>query len=269
MRYPDGEYWIHDGTVTYCDGDIGRDNHEAVVIDHVQRDIIERVGDIRRTYGGWFGDDSEGVDWDGWKGAKERELLAEKYGEDADRHEDEGESLLVAAAHAAGVTDEAWETAEMQNDARDYGMEHLKWKAVRGTNVDTWTLTPDDMGDIASGLDEILNGEGGYDEEDGDEYDEDEGTAAGEEIEWTIEVHSTHRTYEMTISQLEEGSKGQGPRASASTSARDIASQQSAAAKSVRQMDIDRLHPYYQNRTFPIGDSAFGFPTFREWLRGR
>ncbi len=39
-----GEHWIHDGTVTYCDGDVGDMNHEGVVVDHVRHVLADLVG---------------------------------------------------------------------------------------------------------------------------------------------------------------------------------------------------------------------------------
>jgi len=279
-----GEYWIHDdGDAEYCDGDIGDMNHEGIVLNRVQRDIVEKVGDVKKDTGsglarGIYVTD-DGVDWDGWKDAKANELLVQRYGEQADDHEDEGEELLLQAAHGGGVSDEEWEAAEGLGDLRDFAMEHWGWKAVRGPHVDTWTLTPHDMSTIAAGLNDILDQEGN----DADEDDE---------PTFAIIVHSSGKSFEMTVSQLEAQSNNQPPPeqedepeadpeqvlppqqkpSSAPTSrsvSQDIDFQQDSARNYARQADMENMPDYYRNKKHPFADWTRPRPTFREWVQYR
>ena len=55
-----------------------------------------------------------------------------------------------------GIDKELLDIADGTMDSRLYGMKEWGWKRVAGDNVQTWTLTPSDLGDIGSGIYEIM-----------------------------------------------------------------------------------------------------------------
>lgn len=265
MADPQGEYWIFDhGSVEYCDGDIGDSTHESIALDHAQKEVIEKLGGSTDQF-------DTGVDWKGWKRQKIMEILQAKYGQDWQAHRNEGNSLLVDAAHQSGVTDELWEVADGHGDARDYAVENWGWKAVRGTSVDTWTFTRSDAAILADALGEVLDQEG-------DDYDDDE---EAEEVTWDINVNSTNDRYDMTISELEayatgrdaQQDKADDPEASTQSPGRitssDFDQQNRAASNATRRMDLENMPDYYKNKPHPFADSFVGLPTFSEWVRSR
>jgi hypothetical protein len=138
-----GEWWIIDGSANYADGDIGDMNHEMYVIDHVRRKYV---------YGEF---DSDIVDWDGFK----KFLAKEKYEEDGknikefENLSDEMiEELYLFKLKEMEMSNEEYMIAEGMGDARKYGIEKLGWKRVAGKNIQTNTLTVDDLREISNGL---------------------------------------------------------------------------------------------------------------------
>lgn len=178
-----GEWWIDDsGTALYADGDVGDMGHEAYVIDSLTRRLLDEMGiDV---------DDQAGVidDWSDNIASVIREeegefdgdvdpfieKVAAKIWKDASQRKD-----AVLIAHGGG-------------DARKYGMQYDGWKRVQGHNIETWTLTTQDLKAITNGL---------YDAAGGDEIDDDE--------TFNIYVFSTGMWYqEVPWSVLSEDDPG-------------------------------------------------------------
>jgi hypothetical protein len=87
-----------------------------------------------------------------------------------------------------GITNEEYQIAEGMGDARDYGMKHLGWKRVKGDNIQTETLTREDLREIANGLWEA------YDDK-------------CEKETFNIEVNSTRQVYnEVPYYLISDGS---------------------------------------------------------------
>lgn len=193
-----GEWWIQDGYAQYADGDIGDMNHEAVVIESAQSDLA--------------GGSEEYYDW---KISTAQEILDEEkaeleqkklYLDESSQEHKEVEDLLYDIweksqdldyhaheiiwenAESQGIDKELFDIAEGHGDARDYGMKKYRWKRVQGSNIQTWTLTQDDLNSIARGLDDIL-------EHSGVEEDEDP--------KFTIEVSSTGQLYTASASDIQ------------------------------------------------------------------
>ena len=140
-----GEFWIQDGQALFADGDIGDYNHEAYVIEMVQQSYNET-----------------NLDWDAFKKQiaqqqfqialndaetpQEKLLVQEKW------NEDDGEEFLMMALRELGMTNDEYSIAEGTGDARLYAIQHLGWQRLMGTNVETWTLTNNDLRNIANGL---------------------------------------------------------------------------------------------------------------------
>jgi len=152
-----GEWWIISGQAVFADGDIGDMNHEMYVIQSVQRQYVDDEFD-RMDY----------IDWEGF----------EQTFQNPDQ-----------ALKELGMSDEEIEIARGQHpDAREYGIKNFGWQRVKGNSVETNTLTSEDMGNIASGLGDVLESEG----IDGD-------------YNFEIEVRSTNTLYsEVPYSVIEQ-----------------------------------------------------------------
>ena len=141
-----GEWWIVDGSALFADGDTGDIGHEGYVIDHIQR---------KYAYDEF--DKGEWIDWDGFKKQLGIEAYEEQNGmppnpQYLQKYPKEFENLASKKLREMGMTDEEYRIAENRGDARQYGMEHLGWKRVAGNNVQTQTLTSNDLKNIANGL---------------------------------------------------------------------------------------------------------------------
>ena len=173
-----GEWWIDDsGFAMFADGDIGGMNHEGYVIDRVNRQILYHLG--------IDADDSgEGVE-----GVFEHEEELDEILGETENYEE-----LYKALDAQLVT--LWPDAQQRKDAlsvvrggldaRVYGLKWDGWKRVKGTEIETWTLTPDDLSAIARGLGDT-----------GDEI---------ENCKFNIEVRSTGKYYvDVPLDVIDKG----------------------------------------------------------------
>lgn len=145
-----GEYWINDsGQSMYADGDIGDMNHEAHVIQGLTRRILSDLGVE-------FNEDAEY--------APDMTDLEEEIRAALEIDEDVAD-VAVAMVERLRATFPAEGQAEAAvnvtwggigkgviSDARDYALKYDGWKRVKGNNIETWTLTATDLGNIASGL---------------------------------------------------------------------------------------------------------------------
>jgi len=247
-----GEYWIHeDGWVDFADGDVGDYNHEAIVVNLVQHKIADAMagvegpnGEIKNhTETSYDGN----IEWD-------------EFTQDLEEVFDGDEDAQLDAIKQAGITDEEWACATTYGvDPREFALKNWGWKSVRGNNVDTWNYTRDDLDTIVSGLDEILEQEGGWDAEDA-------------ETEVSIVVFSTGQHFTATLDELKNQLNPQPTKHPAQeylqqkSRERDqyygwmtnIAKQQNA------DQDLEKMHPAYKRKGVnPFGDSVMGFKT---WL---
>jgi len=182
-----GEFWITDsGTALGADGDVGDYNHEGHAIEVAQSQIMEG---------------SE--DWEGWKRETALEILAEQKQELEERKYEIEEQeldttdidkliyenwerskdpeyhayeLINANREKLGISEEDFDIAEGQGDARAYAMRNWGWKRLEGNHIETWTLTPNDLKIISDGL--------------WDAYQEE-----GEKQKFTIYVYGTKKWY--------------------------------------------------------------------------
>lgn len=228
-----GEYWIDDsGFPIYADSDIGDWSHEGVVEDMSQREVAEDLG----VYA-----DDEFIDWEETKMKIVKENIDSLTPEERTSVADNYQSAFELIAKKENIDNDLLAVAEGLADARDYAMKNWGWKAVRGNYVDTWTLNQNDFKNIYQGLGEIMEGEGIEEEE-------------GDQIKFIIYNHSTGQSKEYTYPEIEQAAQGKvvaSPQTGLKTTPADWAK---AAAQSTKQADISKLHPYYQKRTFPIGD---------------
>lgn len=147
-----GEWWIQDGSAYSADGDIDEMNHEAMVIQQAQYDIM----------------DAE-EEWEMWKQSTALEILNEREEElkeneemneaelykiwemknNIDYHADE---VIYNNLENLGIDLNLYLVADGQGDARLYGMQFYGWKRVEGRHIETWTLSRDDLNSIADGI---------------------------------------------------------------------------------------------------------------------
>ena len=153
-----GEWWIIDGQAIFADADTGEMGHEAVVLDRVRNEIANMLG-----MGGLY----EYYDWDDIKqqlvrsnfqqtNEEDQLLLLQKW-----EAEDENE-LIEKALYNPDIFDELakennisqylLDTADNATDPRDYGMKELGWKRMAGDNIQTQTLTRNDLYSISNGI---------------------------------------------------------------------------------------------------------------------
>ncbi len=244
----DGEYWIDDsGDLMYADGDIGDYNHESYVIDLMRSRLTDNFS---------INVNIEFEDWDEIKTKIVTDIL-EDEGYDEDKIDDFFEKtndldpIITKYLTNQGEknAEEIVDIANGNGDPRMYAIEHWGWKRVAGNNIETWTLTYNDMDIIASGIDEILQQEG---------IDDD---VSDDDIDLYISTYSGP-SRDMTLAEL----KNKGIKLQSKDVEYDRLSK--AATLQGRQQDITSLHPYYQKRTFPLGDSV-KLPSFNLWLESK
>lgn len=186
-----GEYWITDNGVDFADGDVGDTNHEMHAVRHAAQHILDLFA---------ADSDEEFYDENMFRDAIIKSLNEDDEEGKADKHNWEklAENYLKAHVPADKLdqTLEEFETARGQGDARDTAVKHWGWVWVRGNHASTWTLTKDDMKNIADGYSEIAEQEG---------LEELEGYEGLENMEISIHVGSTGRRVTMTLGELESG----------------------------------------------------------------
>lgn len=183
-----GEYWIIDGNAVFADSDVGDMGHEAYVVEHLAKQFLEYfdIYDDEPAPLGEYEDQikdffvGEGL-IEKWEPSEEEfdddpasfmlKYLWNEHKQDFNNNEDQFEEAFFIAYNAS------------QSDARDYGMKYLGWVRVQGDNIQTWTLTPRTMHNISNGIDEAIDQEMGYDEENVND------------LEFNIEVMANRKIY--------------------------------------------------------------------------
>lgn len=183
-----GEYWIIDGQAIFADGDTGDMNHEGYVVQHLASEFLNYfdiyddepapLGEYEEQIKQFFID--EGV-IEQWEKSEEEfdndpaefmlKYLWKEHKQDFDNNQEKLQEAFFIAYNAS------------QSDAREYGMKYLGWVRVQSNNIQTWTLTPKTMSNISRGIDEAIDQEMGYDEENVNE------------LEFNIEVLANRKMY--------------------------------------------------------------------------
>jgi hypothetical protein len=222
-----GEYWIDNtGSNMYADGDIGDVGHEAHVINIIQHEIIDKFGYYKFDRGDY-------IDWDGFI----NQLAKDKIKEDSlnpDDDEFDEDEVVEKAFEDEGIDNETIHIAYGHGDAREYAMKHWGWKALRGHNVESWTLTPRDMQIIARGIASILDDEGDMDD------------SKDDEMEFYV---SAYRKSALILT-LRELRAGQPDSISTHATQSTIMSKplQMQADRAVKDQELQSMHPYYRNK---------------------
>lgn len=207
-----GEYWIDDSGMThYADGDVGDLNHEGYVVSM----LIHQLADHDN--------------WDKYKEELGKEMLddyinrfpnskqqlIDSYKNDPDKFFQLGVKRNKIQKEVAVIEG---------GDARLYAIKNWNWKAVRGHNVETWRITPNDLKIIAKGIGEILDSEG--DEE--------------SDPELYIYSYATKTGQDYLLSQIETGNTS-GTRGIETTWHND------AATQAIKNLEKQNLNPYYKH----------------------
>jgi predicted double-glycine peptidase len=181
-RNPRGEWWIDEsGRVEFADQDVAGLGHEAQVREMLVRLFLDKI-DAR--------DDSEFV---GTLNDHSHEVISYLVGRGVSEEKAEGDPAnelhpilkkkMVPKQMKPEQFEDAYWTAwgSTQRDARLYAMKWDSWKRVAGNNVETWTLTAQDLKAIADGLAEI--------------YEQDGVEEIPTDDEFNIEVRATKKYY--------------------------------------------------------------------------
>jgi hypothetical protein len=256
------EWWIReDGSTEFADGDIGDMNHEGIVIQDVQREIISKCEQTFPELRKQRFDNGEYIDWDeftaavanayGRRFAKSRPLFPKAWAKEQLK-QGEHEGFLEAAFKRAGVKEAEWDCASGIGDARDYAMEHWGWKTYRDGHIDTWFFRPSDLQAIISGIENIAEESGWSDKK-------------LNKTSFVINVFSNGKHFNLTLNQMKNPKKPSAQDVSQTTN-NLISYGSNQANKQVRDIDLKNMHPAYKRPGVnPFGDSViYSFRTFME-----
>ena len=181
-----GEWWIIDGQAEFADSDTGDIGHEGIVLDMLRREIAESFGvDWIGEYYDWDEVKQECINKHFEEQSEEDQMLILKKWKANDKDElirkvPYDSDIFDTIAQEEGVSKMKIDVADNSIDPRDYGLKELGWKRVAQDNIQTWTLTRDDLHDISNGIDHILEG-----------FNWDD----GREVTYNIEVGATGKFY--------------------------------------------------------------------------
>lgn len=202
-----GEWWIDDtGGTIFADIDIGDSGHEGVVIQHLVYEITDHFG-IQ---------DPEGLLGDYEESIKETLISEDNFSqEDAELWESSGPSEVIlkkliedkvysTPKQAEDAVYLAYGSRSQSRDARNYGMQYLNWKVMKThggyIEIQTWHLTPQDLGIIVRGIWDITE-----DTEDPDDEDNKKGEDgfSGPRVNVTIQA-TGKRFHDIPLAVLEK-----------------------------------------------------------------
>ena len=160
-----GEYWIQDHFVQAADSNIDM-GHEAIVIQNAASQVLSDIGiDADEPY-------LPDMDDEIYEAIQD-DLPEEIQTQYADGELSAKDCLKYYGKHVLrnAKFDELVDAAYDRIDVRRFAMREWGWKAIRGTVVDTWNITPKDLSQISSGLNDAYSYEiEQYDNEKVDEY---------------------------------------------------------------------------------------------------
>ncbi len=154
-----GEWWFQDGQAVFADGDVGDMNHEAFVVDSLNRQILDHLG----------------IDSSNFERAPDMaelqryypKVMAEILENIQDEFTDEEKELVKDGFAAGAVNSYLFRHPNLKDmlyytqgqdkngrtlDPRDYALIHWGWQRVKGNVIQTQTLTQKDLSNIVSGL---------------------------------------------------------------------------------------------------------------------
>lgn len=210
-----GEWWIDEtGETVFADGNVGDQNHEAVVINFLAHQILSHFGIDTDEPGELSGyeetikenlladgrlDEEELATWDNMGSAKVKggpavilikKLIEDKAFEDPKQAED---AVFIAYGSSS-------------RDARDYAMKYWRWKVMKteggDIEIQSWHLKPEDLGIIVRGIWEIMTDSDPDDDEDSDNEVGEDGYP-GPRVNVTVQA-SGKRFHDIPLAVLEK-----------------------------------------------------------------
>lgn len=209
--YQRGEWWIDEtGNTIFADGDVGDQNHEAVVIQNLVHEILSSFGiheDEPGELASYEDTIRDGLIGDGqlseeelkvWNNENVRgggggpsEIIIKKLLEDGTYKDQKQAEDAVYIAYGSS-----------SRDARNYAMRYWRWKIMKNVGgsleVQTWELKPEDLGIIVRGAWEIMD-----DYEDDEPEPEDVGEIPGPKVNVTVQS-SGKRFSEIPLAAMEK-----------------------------------------------------------------
>lgn len=188
-----GEWWItNHGQAIFADGDVSDQNHASMIISELTNEIAE-IFDVTADEGGYL------------------ESYVDQIKANLDLDATESEKFDADPANYIFnilKEDNPYPTEQQLQDAffiaygssnrdpRDYGMRYLGYKRMAGRDIQTYTLTSNDLKIIADGINDA------YGDDLNDRYSDDE----SEQPTFNIEVMSTRKWYQdIPLDAIEEG----------------------------------------------------------------
>lgn len=202
-----GEWWFQDGHAVYADGDVGDMNHEAYVLDALRRQVLDALGVDTSNYDVLPDIGSSNIRDEIFDGIKD-ELTPEEV-EQWQEHNDYN-AVIISYLTRKGQGDikdilyylRGHDDKGQSLDVRNYALIHWGWQRVKENNIQTQTLTSQDLSNIMNGLYDAYGEE--LDDNDNDQSNISELNPLGEQT-FNIEVMSTRSWYEdVPISILEK-----------------------------------------------------------------
>lgn len=185
-----GEWWIIDGRAVFADSDVGDMGHEAYVLDHIRHEIAQAMGwDNDDTFTDWEEDKKEIIKNLIQTKELNQKKLVKQYGEDfIEQMPYKPQIFDTIATQIYNLEQEKLDVADGSIEAREYGMKNLGWKRMVGNNIQTQTLTEEDLNNICRGINDAY----------GDEIDD--------ETTFNIEINSNSKIFwNIPISVMEQG----------------------------------------------------------------
>ena len=150
---PFGEFWLINGQAAGADGDIGDTNHAGMVQEQVLRELVEEINSETGL------DISEETDWFNLDAEIQKYLDREVDKDDTTTPSPTHDDVTNFILNVVGFDKDKFDVVTDTVDPRDYGLQHLGWKRMKGDVIQTWTLTQRDLAQIADGVYDAYNEE--------------------------------------------------------------------------------------------------------------
>ena len=186
MGHIRGEYWIQDGHVDFADGDVGDQNHEMIALNSIASDYIDEIYDYAQE----LGIDTENFDmYDENQFATVGELLQAIHYALLEKRID-SVKISEVIINKLNINAEIYKMLGSGGDARLYVMKHKGWIAVRSDNIELFGYDANKKKQLASGLEDILDQEGIYEE------------IPDDQLEFNLYDHKTNRSSNVTLADI-------------------------------------------------------------------
>jgi len=243
--YVRGEYWFdEDGNSMYADGDIGDMNHEMYVQDKCAGEVLnwfdiyadespinfeEHIPQMIDIIVSDLDNESDNFDL-------KRKIEDDPY--------DAIINYLKTKTGMKGPIDDIVYLAGGSSsiDGREFAIKEWGWSRVHQDNIEVKELTAKQLKIVAKGINNALEEEGVYDEEE---------FLRASQSEYNISTY-TGKRYEIKLEDMEKGNVQGLERG-------DIETPVSAATQQVKKMDIEKMSPFYKG---VIGDSFNPFSKY-------